>query len=62
MASLTIEGAKMGFTALFLSVVVVVAVSWWGSRQLALALFTVALIASVATYFYHATDVLTLSF
>jgi hypothetical protein len=51
----------MEFTALFLSVVIVVAVSWWGSSQLALALFTVALIASVATYFHHATDVLKLN-
>jgi hypothetical protein len=62
MASLTTEGAKMEFTALFLSAVVVVGASWWGSRQLALALFTVALIAAVATYFHHATDVLKLSF
>jgi uncharacterized membrane protein len=52
----------MEFTALFLGVGVVVAVSWWGSRRLALALFTIALIASVATYLHHATDVLKLSF
>jgi hypothetical protein len=52
----------MEFAALFLGVVVVLAASWWGSRRLALTLFTVALIASVATYFHHATDVLKLSF
>ena len=52
----------MEFAALFLCVVVVLTVSWWGSRRLALALFTVALIASVATYFHHATDALKLSF
>jgi hypothetical protein len=62
MAPLTPKDAKMEFTALFLSVVAVLAVSWWGSRRLALALFTIALIGSVATYFHHATDVLKLSF
>jgi ABC-type proline/glycine betaine transport system permease subunit len=62
MASLTTEGEKMEFAALFLSILVVLAITWWGSRQWALALFTIALIASVATYFHHATDVLKLSF
>ena len=52
----------MEFTLLFLSVLVVMAVSWWGSRRLALALFVVALAASAATYLHHATDTLTLSF
>jgi hypothetical protein len=52
----------MEFSALFLSVVIVMAVSWWGPRRLALALFAVALIASIATYLHHATDVLKLSF
>jgi hypothetical protein len=58
----TIEEATMEFSALFLSVAVVMAVSWWGSRRLALALFAVAIVASMATYFHHATDVLKLSF
>jgi hypothetical protein len=52
----------MEFSALFLSVVIVMAVSWWGSRRLAMALFAVVLIAAMATYFHHATDVLKLSF
>ncbi len=52
----------MEFTLLFLSVLVVMAVSWWGSRRLALALFSIVLAASVATYLHHATDTLTLSF
>jgi Family of unknown function (DUF5993) len=53
---------KMEFTLLFLSTLVVIAVSWWGSRRLALALFSIALIASVATFLHHATDTLNLSF
>ncbi len=52
----------MEFTLLFLSVPVVMAVSWWGWRRLALALFSIVLAASVATYLHHATDTLTLSF
>jgi hypothetical protein len=52
----------MEFTLLFLSTLVVMAVSWWGSRRLALALFSIALIASVATFLHHATDTLNLSF
>ena len=52
----------MEFTALFLSVLVVMAVSWWGSHRLALALFSIALVASVAIYLHHATDTLNLSF
>ena len=52
----------MEFTLLFLSALVVMAVSWWGSRRLALALISIVLAASVATYLHHATDTLTLSF
>jgi hypothetical protein len=52
----------MEFTALFLAITVVMLVAWWGSRTLALALFALALVASVATYLHHATDVLKLSF
>ncbi len=52
----------MEFTALFLSVLIVMAVSWRGSHRLALALFAIVLLASVATYFHHATDTLNLSF
>jgi hypothetical protein len=33
-----------------------------GSRRLALALFSIVLVASVATYLHHATDTLNLSF
>jgi Family of unknown function (DUF5993) len=53
---------KMEFTALFLSVLAVMAASWWGSHHLALALFSIALVASVAIYLHHATDTLNLSF
>jgi hypothetical protein len=52
----------MEFTALFLLVLAVMAVSWWGSHRLALALFSIALVASVATFLHHATDTLNLSF
>jgi len=52
----------MEFTALFLAVTIVMLVAWLGRRSLALALFAVALAASVATYLHHATDTLNLSF
>ena len=52
----------MEFTVLFLAVAVTMLVAWRGSRTLALALFAVTLIAAVATYLHHATDVLKLSF
>jgi hypothetical protein len=55
-------GATMEFTALFLVVTVVMIVAWHGPRPLALTLFAVVLLASVATYLHHATDTLTLSF
>jgi hypothetical protein len=56
------SGKKMEFTVLFLCVLVVMAVSWRGSHRLALALFSIVLVASVATYLHHATDTLDLSF
>ena len=52
----------MEFTALFLSITLVMAACWWGSRKLTLALFALVLAASIATYLHHATDVLKLSF
>jgi Family of unknown function (DUF5993) len=52
----------MEFTALFLATAVVMLVAWRGSRSLALTLFAVTLIGSVATYLHHATDTLKLSF
>lgn len=52
----------MEFTALFLAVTIVMLVAWRGPRSLALTLFAVVLIASVATYLHHATDTLQLSF
>jgi phosphatidylglycerophosphate synthase len=52
----------MEFTALFLAVTIVMLVKWHGPRPLALALFAIVLIASVATYLHHATDTLKLSF
>ena len=52
----------MVFTALFLAVTVVMLVAWRGARATALALFAATLLASIATYLHHATDVLKLSF
>jgi hypothetical protein len=52
----------MEFTALFLAIAIVMLVAWRGSRQLALTLFAIVLMASVATYLHHATDTLKLSF
>jgi hypothetical protein len=52
----------MEFTILFLAIAIVMLVAWRGPRRLALGLFTVVLVACVATYLHHATDVLKLSF
>jgi hypothetical protein len=52
----------MEFTALFLGLTIVLLVALRGPRSLALALFAVAFIASVAIYLHHATDKLQLSF
>jgi Family of unknown function (DUF5993) len=52
----------MEFTAFFLAITIVMLVAWRGPRSLALILFGVVLLASVATYLHHATDTLTLSF
>ena len=52
----------MEFTILFLAVAVVMVAALWGTRTLALALFAVTLLASIATYLHHASDVLKLSF
>jgi hypothetical protein len=37
-------------------------IAWRGPRRLALTLFAVVLLASIATYLHHATDTLKLSF
>jgi Family of unknown function (DUF5993) len=50
------------FSALFLAVTVVMLAAWMGKRGVALGLFAATLLASVATYLHHATDVLKLSF
>jgi hypothetical protein len=52
----------MEFTALFLAAAIVMLVAWRGPRTIAIALFAATLIAAVATYLHHATDVLKLSF
>ena len=52
----------MEFTILFLAIAVVMVAAWWGTRPLALALFAATLLASIATYLHHASDVLNLSF
>jgi hypothetical protein len=56
------SGAKMEFTALFLAVTIVMVVAWRGPQSLALTLFAVVLLATVATYLHHASDTLKLSF
>jgi Family of unknown function (DUF5993) len=55
-------GASMEFSALFLAVTIVMLTAWMGTRGLAIGLFAATLLASVATYLHHATDVLKLSF
>ena len=52
----------MEFTLLFLADVIVMLVAWRGPQRLAMGLFAAVLIACVATYLHHATDVLKLSF
>ncbi len=52
----------MEFAALFLAATAVMIAAWWGSRPLALALTAATLVAALATFLHHATDVLTLSF
>lgn len=52
----------MEFTALFLSVTILLGAAWLGTRTLALMLFGATLLASIATYLHHATDILKLSF
>lgn len=52
----------MEFSGLFLGVLIVMLVAWWGSRTVALVLFGLVIIASAATLLHHATDTLKLSF
>ena len=52
----------MEFTALFLALTVAPLVAWQRPRSLALALFAITFITSVAIYLHHATDRLELSF
>ena len=52
----------MESTALFLALMITMIVAWHGTRALALTLFGLVLIASVATFLHHATDALKLSF
>ena len=52
----------MEFTALFLAVTILMLVAWWGSRAWAIALYGASIAAAVATYLYHASDTLSLSF
>jgi hypothetical protein len=52
----------MEFTALFLGLTAALLVAWLGRRGVALVLFAVAFIASVAIFLHHATDTLQLSF
>jgi hypothetical protein len=52
----------MEFAVLFLVIFVVMLVAWYGRRTVALGLYGMVLLASAATYLYHATSVLKLSF
>lgn len=52
----------MDQTLLFLLFAITMIVAWRGRRGLALALFGLSLILSVADYLHHATDSLPLSF
>jgi hypothetical protein len=52
----------MEFTLLFLATGIVMLVARRGPRGVAMGLFAAVLIACVATYLHHATDVLKLSF
>jgi hypothetical protein len=52
----------MEFTVLFLATAIVMLIAWRGPRRWALGLFAAVLIACVATYLHHATDMLKLSF
>jgi Family of unknown function (DUF5993) len=52
----------MEFTVSFLAIAIVMLVAWRGPRRLAMGLFAVVLVACIATYLHHATDVLKLSF
>ena len=52
----------MEFTLLFAALTATLLAAWWGSRTLALTLFAITFVASVATYLHHATDKLNLSF
>ena len=52
----------MEFSALFLAVTLAMLAAWLGPRALALTLYGLTLLAAVATYLHHATDVLKLSF
>jgi hypothetical protein len=57
-----VPGLTMEFTILFLAIAIVMLVAWRGPRRLAMGLFAFVLVACVATYLHHATDVLKLSF
>jgi hypothetical protein len=54
--------APTEFAALFLAATAVMIAAWWGSRPFALALAGATLVAALATFLHHATDVLKLSF
>jgi hypothetical protein len=52
----------MDFAALFLALGVIMTIAWAGWRRVALGLFAVAAVLTLALFRHHATDVLALSF
>ena len=52
----------MEFSGLFLGVLIVMLMAWFGSRTWTLVLFGLLIVASAATLLHHATDTLKLSF
>jgi len=57
-----LTGQVMDQAVLFLLFALAMLAGWFGHRSLALALFGLSFVLSVADYFHHATDALPLSF
>jgi len=62
MADLESRSTPMQSTARYRAPTAALLAAWLGARTLALALFAVTLVACVATYLHHASDLLKLSF
>ena len=60
--SVSLHRGEHGIHRAFSRQAIVMLAAWRGSRPLALGLFAVVMVASLATYLHHATDTLKLSF